>query len=113
MIEPLPPTDELLALAKRCVWFEAPELALQQPARLAAYVMAKGAPRDWKVLRAHWSQAQMQAALRAAPPGIHSGRSWHYWHLMLDMGPPPPLPQRQLPGLDRGAATTSCAAGGR
>lgn len=113
MIEPLPPTEELLALAGRCIWFEPPAQALGQPARLAAYVMAKGAPRDWLVLRRVWSDATMRAALRASPPGIHTPRTWAYWHLMLDMGPPPPLPERFLPGCGPAPSVPSCAAGGR
>jgi hypothetical protein len=96
-VNPLPVTDETLRLARRCVWYKEPAEALAQPIHLAAHVLAHGTMEDVGVLRRHVGPQGMVEALKNAPPGIIDARSWWYWHLvLLDVSPPPPLPQRSF-----------------
>lgn len=92
----LPRTPEILAVARRVVWFEPPETALADPARFLAYAMTYGTHEDMREVRRHVTNAELREALAQAPPGIIDPRSWAYWHLMVDAYPPPPLPRRQL-----------------
>ncbi len=96
-LNPLPDTPELRGVARRVIWFEEPGRALAGPARFVAYAMTYGTHEDMRTLRKVLSDAELRAALAEAPPGIFDGRSWAYWHLMLDRYPPPPLPERSLP----------------
>lgn len=92
----LPRTPSLLAVARRVVWFEPPEVALAEPVRFLAYAMTYGTHEDMREVRRHVSDEELREALAKAPPGIIDGRSWAYWHLVVDRYPPPPLPRRQL-----------------
>lgn len=89
-------TDDLRLAAKRCVWFEPPEQAAADPARLAAYILTYGAPEDVRALRSQLTDAELTRLLDAAPPGIFDARSWAYAHLIVGRYDPPPLPQRVL-----------------
>lgn len=89
-------TEDLARAARRCVWFEAPEQAIADPVRFAAYVLTYGAIADVTALRRQLDDDALREALRRAPPGIFDPRSWAYWHLMLDLGEPPPLPERRF-----------------
>lgn len=96
-LPPIPVDAETVAVARRLVWFEPPEKALAQPQRFLAYAFALASASDMAVIRRHVSEDDLRQALREAPPGIIDARSWAYWHLMLDAGEAPPLPQRALP----------------
>jgi hypothetical protein len=91
---------ELRHIATRCIWFETPEQAMDIPERFAAYVLTYGLAEDAHILRQALGDENLRHALRNAPPGIFDLRSWHYWHLMLDMGKAPPLPQRFIESTD-------------
>lgn len=93
---PLFPTPEILALARRIIWFEEPEQALQNPTQLVAYAMTYGTHEDMKILRRYFSDEDLLEALDHAPPGVFDGRSWAYWHLKLGRYPAPPLPTRRF-----------------
>ena len=95
----IPLNDATRQVAKRLVWFEAPELALKEPVRFLAYAFAhaRDCDCDMLVLRALVSDTELRYALQNAPPGIIDAKSWAYWHLMLDMGEAPSLPERHLP----------------
>jgi hypothetical protein len=95
-VKDLPRTPEMLAVARRVVWFEPPETALADPVRFLAYAMTCGRHEDMRAVRRHVSDDALRAALAAAPPGIIDPRSWAYWHLVVDRYPPPPLPGRRL-----------------
>jgi hypothetical protein len=93
----LPHTPDLLALARKVVWFEPPEKALSNLPRFIAYALTFGLHDDIKVLRRHLADDDLRAALDAAPPGIFDNRSWAYWQLKLGRYPTPPLPERHIP----------------
>ena len=46
----LPVTPELLAVARRVIWFEEPEQALAEPVQFLAHVMVFGGVEDLKAL---------------------------------------------------------------
>ena len=89
---------ELRQVARRVVWFQSPEEALRDPVRFLNQVMNYGTVADLRVVRSHFGDDDFREALRRAHPGIFNARSWSYWHVMLDMGAPPPLPVRRIPG---------------
>lgn len=95
-IEAIKPSPEKLALARRLIWFEPPEHAQQNPIRLLAYAFAKGKPNDMALVNRLFTKSQLQYALGHAPPGIIDGRSWAYWHLMLDLKEAPQMSERRF-----------------
>lgn len=95
-IQPLPVNAETTALARRLIWFEPAEQALAEPVRFLAYAFAAARAADVAILRRYVDTESLRYALQHAPPGIIDARSWAYWHLMLDLGPAPQLPQRRL-----------------
>lgn len=94
------PGSELLRVARRVVWFQPPRETLRDPLLFLNHVMAYATIPELRIVRAHYEDDAWRDALRNALPGIMSARSWNYWHLMLDMGAPPPLPERRIPGAE-------------
>ena len=90
----LPVDAEMRRIARRVIWFEPPEQALSRPARFLCYLMTHGRPEDVLPVMERVGREAFRAALRQALPGIMDARSWHYWHVVLDMEPTPPLPRR-------------------
>ena len=93
----LPVTPELLAVARRVIWFEEPEQALAEPMQFLAHVMVFGGVEDLKALRGIVGRDEYREVLEHAPPGIFDARSWAYWNLVCGRQPTPPLPMRKLP----------------
>jgi hypothetical protein len=91
----LPLTQDNIALAKRIIWFEAPQQALADPVRFLAYAFKYADIEDIGFLKESYSPEELCNALINAPPGIIDARSWAYWNLILrDLSPPPPMPTR-------------------
>lgn len=97
VIETLPPTDELVAVARRVVWYKPPAEALADVPLFVAQLLTYSTPQDVRVLKRYLSDADLVRALDAAPPGVFDARSWTYWNLMLGRDPAPPLPIRVIP----------------
>lgn len=95
MTDPL--RAELLRVAKRMVWFKPPEETLRDPVLFLNHVMTWGTVEDIRVARVHYDDDDFRKALRQAHPGVFDARSWAYWHVVLEMDPAPPLPERRLP----------------
>ena len=87
---------ELLGVARRMVWFKAPEEALADTALFLSHAMTYGTVGDLRTVRAHYSDDQLRQVLRSGPPGIFDARSWAYWHAVLDVEPVPDLPVRRF-----------------
>lgn len=88
---------DLPDLARRIVWFEAPDKALADPVRFLAYLMTYGTAEDIAVARRHFDADDFRQAIEQAPPGIFDVRSRAYWNLVVGRYPAPPLPRRRLP----------------
>ncbi len=95
--EPLPHSQELLAVAKRVVWFKPPAATLADDVFFLNFLMVYGTPEDLIVARQRYNDDDFRGALRNALPGIFDARSWAYWHARLDMGPAPPRPVWKFP----------------
>ena len=96
-MRPLPCNPDLLRVAERVVWFEAPERALSEPIRFLAYVMTYATPEEIAVVRREVDLGDFREALEHAPPGIIDERSWAYWNALAGRYPAPPMPRRVLP----------------
>lgn len=86
-------------VARRVVWFRPPEETLKDETFFLNHVMIHGLADDIVRTRRHFGDEAFRDALRNAHPGIWDRRSWAFWHLVLDMNPPPPVPVR-LSGVD-------------
>ncbi len=95
-MKPIPVNEKTSELAKRLVWFEAPQNALADPMRFMAYAFARATHDDMKLLRSFLDDADLKDALDHAPPGIIDVRSWWYWNLRVGRYPPPPMPARKF-----------------
>lgn len=95
-MKPLALTPELRRAARRCVWYEPPEAAARDPARLVAHILTYGSHDDVKALRAQYKDDDLRDALDAAPAGIYDARSWAYWNLTMGRRPAPPRPTRRF-----------------
>jgi len=96
-MKPLPADAEILAVARRVVWFEPPEQAIANPIRFMAYLLTYGTAEEIAAVRKHLGPDDLREAVERAPPGIFDARSWAYWNLMIDRLPAPPLPRRVIP----------------
>ncbi len=93
---PLPPTDDMKAVARRVIWFEESEQVLSDPVRFLAYAMTYATHEDMRAIRRPVTDDELREALDNAPPGIIDPRSWSYWNLMVGRHPAPPVPRRAL-----------------
>lgn len=90
----IPLNSETRTLARRLVWFEAPDEALADPVRFLAYAFTYATHQDMQLLRKYVDDDDLREALDRAPPGIIDPRSWSYWNLRLGRYPPPSQKRR-------------------
>jgi len=88
---------ELLTVAKRVVWFKAPDDALKDVKLFLAHVMTYGTLSDITTTLRYFSEDDFEAVLNDPPAGIFDRRSWTYWNVRYRHDPVPPLPKRRLP----------------
>ncbi len=93
-------SDELLAAAKRIFWFGTPEEALEFPKRFLTYAMTYASDEDIEILRKYFSDDDFRATLEDPASGIFDRMSWAKWNERYNRTPVPPLPRRQIPGVD-------------
>jgi hypothetical protein len=98
-MKPLPATPQLLAVARRVVWFKEPAEALADPVHFLAHVMTYGTIEDLMALRSMVGKEEFCEVLDHAPPGVFDPRSWAYWNLKCGRQPVPPMPTRS--GLEQ------------
>jgi hypothetical protein len=90
----------LIKLARRYVWWLAPEEALEYPHRVVAQVMNTGVFQDVVNLIQEVGEEALKEVLLGAEAGQFDPASWHYWHYRLGFAAPgevPPLPRRNIP----------------
>ena len=100
-MRPLPVTSDLLRVARRVVWFAAPERVLSDPIQFLAHVMVYGTVADLRALVGVVGRDDYREVLDHAPPGVFDPRSWAYWNLVCGRWPPSPLPVRAIPHADK------------
>ena len=91
-----PHSPELLAVARRMVWFKPPTATLANDIFFLNYLMVYGTAEDLTVVRQRYDDDDFRRALRDALPGIFDARSWAYWHAHLGLGPAPARPVREF-----------------
>lgn len=89
-------TPALRRTAERCLWYQSPERAVDDPARLVAHILTYGSIEDISVLRLQFTNDDIRDALDAAPAGVFDARSWAYWNLVVGRERAPELPQRRF-----------------
>jgi hypothetical protein len=90
----------LLELAKRYVWWLAPEVAIEYPQRIMARVMDMGTFEDIHDLEGIVGESSLRQVLQEAEAGQFRPRSWSYWQFLLNGLADqtlPLLPVRKLP----------------
>jgi hypothetical protein len=93
-------SDELLAVARRIVWFGTAEEALEFPLRFLTYAMTYATDEDIEILRKYFSDQEFEAALDDPAPGIFDQSPWAKWNQHYGRTPIPALPKRRIPGVD-------------
>lgn len=89
--------EDLLAVARRVVWFKEPDRALEDQCEFLAHLMTYGTIEDLTVARRYYTDADLIEILDRAPAGVFDARSWAYWNTFFGRIPPPELPRRRLP----------------
>ena len=88
---------ELQQVAKRVIWFDSPQQALQNPRLFLAHVMVYGTVEELLIAKRHFEDTDFIGVLNDPPAGVFDRRSWAYWNLVYDRDPATPLPSRQFP----------------
>jgi hypothetical protein len=88
---------DLLHVAKRVVWFKAPDDAVKDVKLFLAHVMTYGTLTDLTTTLQYFSEKDFEAVLNDPPPGVFDRRSWTYWNVRYHRKPVPELPKRQIP----------------
>lgn len=92
----LPASPDLLAVARRVVWFKEPQETLRDTVFFLCHLMTYTLPEDVETAMKYATEHDFRHALEHAPPGIFDARSWHYWNLKFGRNPVPPMPVRRL-----------------
>jgi hypothetical protein len=93
-------SNELLAVAKRILWFGTPEEALEFPLHFLTYAMTYASDQDIQIIGKYFSDADFLVALDDPTPGIFDRVSWVKWNERYGRPPVPPLPKRRFPSVD-------------
>ena len=88
---------DLQQVAKRVVWFKAPDDALKDVKLFLAQVMTYGTLSDISTTLHYFSEDDFAAVLNDPPPGVFDRRSWTYWNVRYHREPVPALPKREIP----------------
>lgn len=92
-----PYSTELLRIARKVVWYDAPEETLGDPKTFLAHLMVYGSPADVAVVQRFVSEEEFRRVLEDAPAGVFTAEAWDRWHRHFGMLPIPPLPRRRFP----------------
>jgi hypothetical protein len=88
---------ELIRIARKVVWYDAPEQTLQDLKIFLSHLMVYGSPADVAVVDRYIPQDEFRNVLAHAPAGVFTADAWIRWHVQLGISPVPPLPRRRFP----------------
>ena len=91
--------ETLRLLARKYIWWKAPDEALTHPERIVTQVMNIGDYDDVRALFNLADEEYLRAVLQGAAAGEFNERSWAYWHYRLgvsEAGEVPALPRRRV-----------------
>ncbi len=90
----------LILFAKKYIWWQKPEEALDSPWRILAAVMNTGSLEDSRAVLNIFGKDVLLKTIETASPGWFSPRSWSMWHRVLRLvdyaDTVPPLPERSF-----------------
>jgi hypothetical protein len=92
--------EDLKAVARRVIWFEPPEQALEMTQQFLTYLMNYGTEQDLEIARKYYSDADFEATLDNPAPGVFFREAWIKWNTRYNRVPVPALPKRRIPGVD-------------
>jgi len=85
--------NPLIPLARKYVWWKAPEEALRFPQRVIAQIMDIGDHEDIERLVQIVGEKALKNAIVSAESGQFRPRSWAYWHYRLGLAELERLPK--------------------
>ncbi|MGO8766880.1 MAG: hypothetical protein ACLQSR_17315 [Limisphaerales bacterium] len=89
--------EQLKRIAAKLIWWQPPEISLQDVRRLVAQIMDLGTWEDVKFAQEHFGLVAFRDALEHAQPGWFEMGSWVIWHNAFEL-PVPDLPRRKVLG---------------
>ena len=97
MTIPEPYPAELIRIARKVVWYDAPEQTLQDLKTFLSHLMVYGSPAEVAFVERYIPKDEFRKVLEDAPAGVFTAEAWARWHERLEMLPIPPLPRRRFP----------------
>jgi hypothetical protein len=88
---------QLLRVARKVVWYDAPEETLRDLKTFLAHLMVYGSPADVAVVERYVPEEEFRKVLETAPAGVFTAEAWRRWHERFGIVPVPPLPRRRFP----------------
>jgi hypothetical protein len=88
---------ELTRIARKVVWYDAPERTLRDMRTFLAHLMEYGTVADVSVVERFVPDEEFRKVLADAPAGVFTIEAWTRWHERFGMLPVPPLPRRRFP----------------
>lgn len=88
---------EMLRIARKVVWYDAPEQTLGDLKTFLAHLMVYGSPADIATVRRYIPEEEFRKVLEEAPAGVFTTEAWQRWHEYFGISPVPPLPRRRFP----------------
>jgi hypothetical protein len=85
----------LKQVANRLIWWQSPEISVQDPKRLITQVMEYGNLEDVQAMFHFFSREEIIDALDNPLPGIITVKSWNFWHILFGKSVSP-FPKRRL-----------------
>jgi hypothetical protein len=79
--EPYP--AELIRIARKLVWYDAPEETLQDLKTFLSHLMVYGSPADLAVVDVYVPPDEFRKVLEDAPAGVFTAEAWALWHQRL------------------------------
>jgi hypothetical protein len=85
-----------LRIARKVVWYDAPEQALRNLPSFLAQLMVFGSPADIAAVERFVPAEEFRKVLENAPSGVFTQDAWVTWHERFGL-PVPALPRRRFP----------------
>ncbi|MGA2576524.1 MAG: hypothetical protein ABSH24_10930 [Bryobacteraceae bacterium] len=82
---PYPP--ELLRVARKVLWYDAPERTLEDIPVFLAHSMVYGSRHDVELVEQYVSPEEFRQALENAAAGVFTQGAWTKWHKQLGIEP--------------------------
>jgi len=92
--------EDLKAVARRVIWFERPERALEITPYFLTHLMTYATEEDVEIAHKYYSDADFETTLDNPAPGVFFRNARIKWNIRFNRVPVPALPKRGIPGVD-------------